>query len=159
MENQKEIIIFGCGNWLFGDDGFGPEVVRYLKEKYQIPENVEVIDAGTGVRNLLFDILLSERKPRKVLIVDAVDAGKNPGDIFEIDVSQIPLNKIDDFSMHQLPTSNLLKELKEFCGIDVKILCAQVESVPQEVQPGLSEKLKESVKKICEEIIKELKNG
>jgi len=29
----KENLILGCGNPLFGDDGFGPEFVRRIKDE------------------------------------------------------------------------------------------------------------------------------
>ncbi len=150
------MLLLGCGNRLFGDDGFGPETVEYFKRNYSIPENVAVIDAGISVRNILFDIALSEKKPKKIIIVDAVDVGRKPGEIFELDISQIPLKKIDDFSMHQLPTSNLLRELKELCTVDVKIISVQVESIPDSVRPGISETLVRSIPMVCERIFENI---
>ncbi|GAI78867.1 unnamed protein product, partial [marine sediment metagenome] len=138
---RKPILILGCGNILFGDDGFGPQAVDYLKNNYSIPENVEVINAGCSVRNILFDIVLSHKKPNKIIIVDALDAGKMPGEVFEIELEDIPENKIDDFSMHQLPTSNLLKELKGQCKVYVKIFSCQVENIPKSVSTGLSKRV------------------
>ena len=76
---KKDVIILGCGNILFGDDGFGPEVIKYLEENYDIPENICAFDTGTGVREILFDIVLAEKKPQKIIIIDAVDVGKKIG--------------------------------------------------------------------------------
>ncbi len=153
---RKPVLIIGCGNILFGDDGFGPEVVEYLGKNCKIPEYVEVINAGTSIRNILFDIALAENRPKKIVIIDALDVRKKPGDIFEIEVEDIPENKIDDFSMHQLPTSNLLRELKDHCGINIKIFSCQVENIPESISKGLSEKLLDSVPKICDMIIREI---
>lgn len=154
---RKPILILGCGNILFGDDGFGPQAVDYLKKNYSIPENVEVINAGCSVRNILFDIVLSHKKPNKIIIVDALDAGKMPGEVFEIELEDIPENKIDDFSMHQLPTSNLLKELKGQCKVYVKIFSCQVENIPKSVSTGLSKRVLDSIPKVCELIMDEIK--
>lgn len=152
---NKSILIFGCGNILFGDDGFGCAVADELLKNYDIPEDVFVINIGLSVREILFNIVLDENKPEKVIIIDAVDMGRPPGEIFEIDLDEIPANKIDDFSMHQMPTSNLLRELRDLCGVDVRILSCQVEKIPKEVEPGLSENLKRKVNEMCELIIKE----
>jgi coenzyme F420 hydrogenase subunit delta len=152
---NKSTIIFGCGNILFGDDGFGPAVVEKLIQSYTIPEDVCVINAGTSVRDILFNIELDEKKPDTIVIVDAVDIGKRPGEIFEIDLDEIPEKKIDDFSMHQMPTSNLLRELRDLCDVEVRILSCQVEHIPEEVEPGLSEILKEKVKEMCDKIVKD----
>jgi len=150
---NKEILVLGCGNVLFGDDGFGPAVVEYLQKNYHIPPEVGVINAGSSVRDLLFTIVLSEKRPRRILIIDAVDVGRTPGEMFELDISEIPEKKIDDFSIHQLPTSNLLKELKDMCGIDVRVLSTQVQNIPDEVSPGLSEVVKDSIPEICKKIL------
>ena len=110
---RKPSLVLGVGNLLFGDDGFGCAVVDYIESHYQVPEAVCLLDAGTGVRKLLFTLCLSSARPRRLLILDAIDAGRTPGEIFEIDPAEIPVVKLDDFSMHQLPTSNLLRELQK----------------------------------------------
>jgi coenzyme F420 hydrogenase subunit delta len=150
----KRNLVLGCGNILFGDDGFGPEFIDYVLSKYNLPEDTLLVNAGISVREILFNISLSEKKPEKIIIIDAIDTGEKPGEIFEIDIDEIPKIKIDDFSMHQLPTSNLLKELKEKCNVDVRVLSVQVENVPQEVNPGLSDVLKSSMDKMYKELLK-----
>ena len=151
---KKEVVIFGCGNILFGDDGFGPEVVKYLEQHYTIPENVCIIDVGTSIRGILFNILLSEIKPQKIVIIDAVDLKREPGEIFDLSIDEMPINKIDDFSLHLMPSTNMLKELKEFCNIEVFILSCQVQKIPEEMYMGLTLVLKESVKQSAEIIKK-----
>jgi len=152
-------LILGCGNILFGDDGFGPQVIEQLQKDYNFPENVVVINAGSRVRNILFDIALSEKRPNKIIIVDAIEAARTPGEIFELPIDEIPEKKIDDFSMHQLPTSNLLKELKDFCKVDVIIIAGQVESIPTEVSTGISQKLIDAIPDVCGRINELIKNS
>lgn len=154
---NSELLVLGCGNILFGDDGFGPAVVEYFQENYEFPPEASVINAGLSVREILFTIVLAEKRPKKVIIVDAVDAGRSPGEVFELELSEIPEVKIDDFSMHQLPTSNLLKELKEICGVEVKIISAQVQHIPDEVAPGLSRVIKQAIPVACDKIFSALK--
>ncbi len=156
---DKNILVFGCGNILFSDDGFGPRVAEELLKNYHLPGNVGVINAGTSVRNILFDIVLSEKKPEKIIIIDAIDAGKTPGEIFELPIDEIPEKKIDDFSMHQLPTSNLLKELKDFCKVDVIIIACQVENIPTEVSTTISKKLIDAIPEVCKRINEIIKNS
>ncbi|MBM4273006.1 MAG: hydrogenase maturation protease [Deltaproteobacteria bacterium] len=144
---DKSVVIFGCGNILFGDDGFGPAVVEHLKSHYILPDDVLALDVGTSIRDILFDILLSEKKPRRLIIVDAVDRpGKEPGELFELPVEEIPPQKTADFSLHQFPTVNMLQELKDQTGVEVTVLAAQVQEIPEEVQPGLSQRLQWAVK-------------
>ncbi len=154
---NKETLVLGCGNILFGDDGFGPAVVEYFQNNYEIPPEVCVLNAGLSVREILFPIVLSEKRPKRIIIVDAVDMGKSPGEIFDLDIDQIPEIKIDDFSMHQLPTSNLLRELKNMCGVDIKIVTVQIQKIPDEVEPGLSRVIRDSIPVACEKIFQALK--
>jgi len=135
---QKPTLILGCGNLLFGDDGFGCALVEYVEFHQCVPDDVCILDVGTGVRNLLFTLCLSPARPSRLLIVDAVDAGRLPGELFELDPADIPPIKLDDFSMHQIPTSNLLRELQQSCAVEVRILACQTGALPKEVSPGLS---------------------
>ena len=153
---KKPILVFGCGNILFGDDGFGPAVIDFFLDHFKQPEDTCIMNVETSVRKLLFDIVIGANKPKKIIIVDAVDKGRTPGEIFEISVDEIPENKIDDFSMHQIPTSNMLKELKDFCHIDVKIFVAQTEFIPDEVDQGISQTLLDAVPRMCELIEREI---
>ncbi len=151
---RKDILVLGCGNILFGDDGFGPAAVKFIIDNYSLPPHVAVIDAGLSIRNILFDIVLSDLKPKKIIIIDAVDVEKKPGEVFELEIDNIPLKKIDDFSMHQMPTTNLLKELKRQSDIDIKIIAVQVENIPPFVSPGISESLYRSMQVVGDKVLK-----
>ena len=136
---RNPVLILGCGNVLFGDDGFGCALAEHLQTHFDVPESVCLADAGTGVRKLLFTLCLSPVRPQRLLIMDAIDVGRAPGDWFEIDPAEIPVVKLDDFSMHQLPTSNLLRELQQHAGVEVRVLACQTGPLPDCVCPGLSE--------------------
>lgn len=155
---SRPILVLGCGNVLFGDDGFGPAVAQSLEGRSDLPKEVCVIDAGTSVREILFDVILSETRPRKIIIVDAMDRGRSPGELFQPSVDTVPLRKLDDFSMHQLPTSNLLYELRELGGVDVELVACQVENVPESVCPGLSSSVRAAVSKATEAIVQKARS-
>ncbi len=152
---RKKVLIAGCGNILFGDDGFGPEVVEYLTNHYGIPENICLLDVGTGIRKILFTISLSEVQPEVIVIIDAVDKGREPGEIFEISLDEIPKEKIDDFSIHQVPSSNLLKELQDLCSVKIRVIACQVKTIPETIQSGLSEPVKKAVPLMAQKIVEE----
>ena len=116
---------------------------------------MSVLNAGTSVRNILFDVLLSEDKPATIVILDAIDCGRDPGEIFELDLDAYPTHKVDDFSMHQVPTSNLLRELRDLGRVDVTVLACQVAHIPDEVSPGLSTPVAESVEQAVQTLSRE----
>lgn len=147
-------MVFGCGNVIMGDDGYGPAVVDRLNDLYQLPPSVQAIDVGTCVREYLFDYLLSqEGRPERIIILDAVDfPDRRPGEVFEIVPAEIPAKKIHDFSLHQFPTVNLLQELQDHTGIEVLILAAQIRHIPAEIAPGLSAEMAQAVRQASAKI-------
>ncbi|GAB6095868.1 coenzyme F420-reducing hydrogenase, FrhD protein [Desulfatiferula olefinivorans] len=150
-------LVLGCGNPLFGDDGFGPAVIQYMEARFEPAPGCGFIDVGTSVRDLLFDIILSERRPEKIIILDAVDMpGRKPGELFDIDVDQISPEKTSDFSLHQFPTTNMLKELKDHTDIAVTVVGVQIESLPETVAPGLSEPVRNAVALIAEKLARDV---
>ncbi len=152
---RKPTLVLGCGNTLFGDDGFGCAVIDYVEAHYQVPEAVCLLDVGTGVRKLLFTLCLSPARPERLIILDAIDAGRTPGEVFEINPSEIPVAKLDDFSLHQLPTSNLLRELQEMCGVEVRVLACQTGPLPEQISQGLSKEVSDAVPEAAEWLARE----
>ena len=151
----KSIVILGCGNWLCGDDGFGPAVAQRIERDFALPADVCVLDAGTSVREILFDIALSDKKPAKIVVVDAVDCGREPGDLFALDVENLPVAKLTEFSPHQVPTCNLLRELRNLCGIEVIVIACQVLNPSDGVSPGLSGPVERAVHLAVETLLRE----
>jgi coenzyme F420 hydrogenase subunit delta len=152
---DKSTLILGCGNVLFGDDGFGPTVAQCLQREFTVPGGVGVVDAGTSVREILFDIILSDKKPSRIVIVDAMDCDREPGELFAPDIDSIPNVKLDSFSLHQVPTSNLLRELRDLCGVEVTIVACQVSRSPDRVNPGLSDPVQHAVERAVEILARE----
>lgn len=149
---RARVLILGVGNVLFGDDGFGPAVAESLTRDYAVPDDVYVMDVGTGVRKLLFTLILSEPRPQEIVIVDAVDWGQEIGQVVTIPVEALPINKIDDFSLHQVPTSNMLRELQDQCGVKVTVITCDVGLIPPEMNAVLSPGTRRAVMTACRQI-------
>ena len=150
---SKPVLVLGCGNILLGDDGFGPAVIEHVLRKGNLPDHVCFLDVGTSARKILFDVILSERKPVRVIVVDAMEFGGEPGTVSWLDLDAIPENKTDDFSLHQIPTSNLLRELRDLCKVDLVILVCQPAKIPEEVEPGLSESAQDAVGRAADAVL------
>ena len=95
---MERIIVLGLGNILYGDEGFGVRVAERLYSRYAFPDNVEIVDAGTQGHPLLAFV---ERATR-LLLLDAVDFGLQPGTIVEKDSTGIPAYlSAHKMSLHQ----------------------------------------------------------
>jgi hydrogenase maturation protease len=75
----SKILICGLGNKLKGDDGIGPFVVEEL-ERRALPPDVDLIDFGTSG----FKCALEIGRYDKVIFIDAIEAGEQPGQIHRI---------------------------------------------------------------------------
>jgi len=163
--SSHRCVVLGCGNTLLGDDGFGPRVIEALESQIHLfdtlsPLQVQLVDAGTAGYGFLFDILLSDPRPETVIVVDAVDLpGKRPGEVFEIDMDAISPAKAVDFSPHQFPGMNLLKEIRDETDIRTHVLAVQISRIPDEIRPGLSGPVERAVPRMCALIADRLKTS
>ncbi len=154
----KRVVVLGCGNVLFGDDGFGPAAVEYILKNCSIPDDACLLDVGTAAGKLLFTMAMSDKRPEELIILDAFDVGKPPGEVFELGIEDLPRNKVVDFSLHQFPSTNLLETLRDE-GVGVTILACQVENIPEFVEPGLSNTLEKTLPKVAEIVLKKIKKA
>ncbi len=76
INNEKKILILGLGNILLNDEGIGVRVVEAM-EKTDLPENVEVLDGGTGG----FVLLSLFHEYNNIVIIDAALTDDEPGTI------------------------------------------------------------------------------
>jgi len=75
------VLVAGVGNVLFGDDGFGVEVVHRLRQ-HPLPEGVMVADYGIRSLHLAFALLDA---PSLLVLVDTMGRGGTPGSLYLID--------------------------------------------------------------------------
>jgi hydrogenase maturation protease len=77
LRTHPRIAVIGLGNVLLGDDGFGPTVVERLRSSWRMPDNVELIDAGTPSLDLADYMYGCD----EVILLDAIAADAPPGQI------------------------------------------------------------------------------
>ncbi|MBU0762649.1 MAG: hydrogenase 3 maturation endopeptidase HyCI [Candidatus Altiarchaeota archaeon] len=132
-------VCFVCvGNELSGDDGFGPYVHSLIEGR------VHAIDASTFPEAFVGVII--EKRPERVVLLDAAEFGAAPGELHIIDPSTIEQSH---FSTHRAPLKHFINSLgKE--GIPVVLLCVQAKKT------GLGEEMSQEVKTAAEDIAKKI---
>ena len=144
----EEIVVCGCGNPLYADDGFGPAVVDEVKEKYSdlIPANVKVIDAGLGAPHFLFNLIggSDEVAVKRIIIIDIADFGGTPGQLALLDVNDLPPGTYRD--VHSWDLTEPLHKLKS--RIDITIIGCQPKRVTEpDFEIGLTEEVEAAIPK------------
>ena len=124
-----KITLIGLGSLLMRDEGVGVHLVRALEERYELPPELEVVDGGTAGLDLLPFIEGRDR----VLFVDAVNFGREPGFIGVLENQEIPAIFPAKASLHHLGLMDVLAaaELldvapREICLIGIQPLTLEL---------------------------------
>ena len=99
------MIVLGIGNLLNSDEGVGVHALRALQTESNPLPNVEFLDGGTLGLNLL---PLAVEVASHLLILDAVDTGRPPGSVIELQKDEIPLFSGVKLSQHQVTFQEVL---------------------------------------------------
>ncbi len=83
---EPAVLVLGIGNLLWADEGFGVRAVEEMHRRYEVPDNVTLMDGGTqGI------YLVQHVRDADVLIVfDAVDYGLPPGTMKLVEDEEVP---------------------------------------------------------------------
>ncbi|MCL2724934.1 MAG: HyaD/HybD family hydrogenase maturation endopeptidase [Polyangiaceae bacterium] len=96
MENS--LLILGIGNILWADEGFGVRCVEALDAGWQFGDEVKLMDGGTQGLYLLPYI----EDARRLIVFDAVDYGKRPGEMVIARNDEVPrFMGVKKMSLHQ----------------------------------------------------------
>jgi len=147
----SEIVVAGCGNPLFADDGFGPAVVESLKT-IELPENVTVVDAGLGGPHFIFT-LLNPESTKTLIIVDIADFGGEFGELRWLTVDELPVGSYRD--AHSWDLTEPLRYLKD--DIRIRVLACQKKYVSApEMVIGITDEVQRAIPDAVSEIMKEI---
>ena len=145
------ITVLGIGNLLLKDEGVGIHLVQQLEDKIN-SENINIVDSGT-----LPDILsLIDDNVDKLIIVDAVKAGNEPGTIYRLNLDELDSNSTAPISLHEIGVVDSLRMMAllhrepgstVIIGIEPKTI-----DYGLELSPEVERKLPEVTTLIFEEI-------
>ncbi len=135
---KPELLVVGVGNEMMRDEGVGMAVARELQGR-ELGARVRVLELGTRG----FDLICEMEGVARVIVIDAVRAGGEPGSIYQFAPEQArstndaggtevpPLRRTS--SLHGLDLLDVI-ELAAVTGIRPEVTIVGVE--PEEVAPG-----------------------
>jgi hydrogenase maturation protease len=149
---MKKTVVLGTGNELFKDEGVGVHVARILQTKLPpSSSDVEVIDGGTSP-----DIWSLIDGADKLIIIDAVRGGCEPGTIYRFTPQQIVAETGLITSVHQMGILENLSLIELVGSKPGETIIIGVE--PKELEPGLelSPELQKRMPKIIQTVLEEI---
>jgi len=140
--------VAGLGDKLRGDDGLGCFIIEELK-KIKLPRNIEVEDFGCDIFSLIDRLWRYE----KIIFVDAIKKGGNPGDIYKLELNEIENKKL--LNLHELKIDKIILLLRA-TGLKSKIIFIGCEPKNFNFRIGLSKEIKRIFPKIIKLILEEI---
>ena len=149
----RNITIVGVGNRLLGDEGVGLHIIDKLSQ-IPMPPYVSIIDCGCDLLSLMAYI----NEPERILIIDAVRAGGEPGEIYSYDYSRLTNTRVEMCSAHQVKTMDALRLIKLVCPAlaDSEIVVIGVEPKAMELSSNLSKEVSESIAEVTRFVLEEI---
>lgn len=145
------ILVLCAGSALMGDDGVGLAALERLRSGWKLGPGVELMDGGTWGMNLLPAIESADR----LLVVDAVRAGRQPGTVVRLEAEQVPRFFATKLSPHQIDLKEVLA-LAELRGTLPPTVAVGVEPGRVELSTELSPEVEAAVPELVRRITEAL---
>jgi hydrogenase maturation protease len=152
---QNSIAVLGLGNILLRDEGVGVRIAEHLLNNYIFSPVVKVIDAGT----LGFGLISEIQDIQKLIVVDAVKAGKTPGTIYKFTQNDIDTTIPQLLSAHDVGFLEVIEQWK-LMGVLPEVIFLGIEpydmsSWGMELSDCISNKMPRLVELVLDELKKD----
>lgn len=154
MSSDSHTVVLGLGNILHSDDGVGPKALDRLRALPHLPEDVKLVEGGT----LGLELLPHIWDVSYLLVVDAIDVGKEPGTILRVageELHSLP----GKGSIHQVGLADLLAALRVLARKPPKVVLLGVQPATTDWGTELSPAVETSLDSLVEKVLIELQVG
>ena len=145
-------LVLGLGNILLGDEGVGIRVVERLQARYDLPDEVQVLDGGT----LGLDLLPYVEDADRLLVVDAMELGAEPGTIARLEGKEVPAYLGVKVSPHQVGLADLMAVTRLRGQFPSELVLWGVQPAVIAVGIDLSPVVEAQVEPLVEKVVAEL---
>jgi hydrogenase maturation protease len=145
-------LVLGLGNILLGDEGVGVRAVERLQSLYDFPDELRVLDGGT----LGLDLLPYVEDADRLLLIDAVQAGREPGTILRLEGDQIPAFLAVKLSPHQMALPDLLAAARLRGHYPCEVVLWGVQPGPMSTTLDLSPRVAAQVDALVDRVLVDL---
>ena len=152
-EVRPSTLVLGVGNILLRDEGVGVHVIEALKDR-DLPPDVEVLDGGTASLELLNLVANRDR----VIIVDAVEGGGEPGTIYRFSPDDINYQSTTFTSLHQISLMETLTDAKYLDIVPKTVVILGIEPKDMDLGLEMTPEITAVVPRVVELVLAELED-
>ena len=146
------VLVLGVGNVLLSDEGVGPKVIEELTQTYQSDDCVEFVDGGT----MGFDLLPYLDDRSHLVVIDAVNTGKEPGHTVRIVLDDPASFFRTMVSPHQLGLGEVLGVAAMTDNLPPSIVAIGIEPASLETSIELSPEVEKKMPELVNMVVDEL---
>ena len=146
-------VVLGIGNTILTDEAAGVRAVELLEQRYQIPDDVLVIDGGTSGMEMIEDLSDLDF----LIVIDVVKTGAAPGTVVKIAGDEIPVFFRRKLSPHQIALPDVLASLELLDAMPKEIVVLGVEPISLELGMEMTPTIAEKVPTLVEMAVVELR--
>ncbi|MGB8407539.1 MAG: hydrogenase maturation protease [Mycobacterium sp.] len=151
----QRILVAGIGNIFLGDDGFGPEVLRYVGST---EPGVQLTDYGIRGMHLAYDLLAEWDA---LVLVDALPCRGAPGTLHVFEADRHSLTAAVGLDAHAMDPATVFASLSALGGAAPYTVVVGCEVADVEERMGLSEVVSTAVPaaaRAVEGVVADLRN-
>ncbi|UCH50448.1 MAG: HyaD/HybD family hydrogenase maturation endopeptidase [Chloroflexota bacterium] len=154
LRRSPVITVLGIGNLLLKDEGIGVHLVQKLAGMVDSTK-VNIIDAGTSP-----DLIsLLDGNIDKLILVDAVKAGHEPGTIYRFSPDKLDLDPTSHFSLHEIGVLDSLNTMSMLGRLPKSTVIIGIEPKTIDFGLELSPEVGEKLPKIIDLVLKEIEEA
>jgi hydrogenase maturation protease len=151
MSERIPLLVLGLGNVLLEDDGVGGAAVSALRERFEAPRGVRVLDGGTLGLSLLPYLDMADT----VILVDAVRADASPGSLIRLDGDEVAPAVATRLSPHQVGVADLLDGARWLERYPSRVVLLGLVPASMQLAVGLSPQVHASLTALVDRIVQE----
>ncbi len=146
-------VVLGIGNTILSDEAAGVRAVELLEQRYQVSDNVLVIDGGTSGMEMIEDLSNLDF----LIVIDVVKTGAAPGTVVKIAGDEIPVFFRRKLSPHQIALPDVLASLELLGTMPKEIIVLGVEPISLELGLEMTPTIAGQVPALVEMAVAELR--
>lgn len=151
--NIRPVLVLGLGNPIMGDDGVGIIALERFRERFEVGDGIELMDGGTWGMNLLPYI----ESAGKLLLVDAIRAGLEPGADVCIDGPDLPKVLGQKLSAHQVDIVDVLTLAQVRGTLPLMTVALGVEPLLIEMRSDMTPAVEQGTERLPERMASQLR--
>jgi hydrogenase maturation protease len=154
-DDTSSTLVLGLGNLLCSDDGLGIVALEALRRRFEVPDDVALVDGGT----LGLSLLPTLESADHVWILDAVAADAPPGTRVCLEGKSVEPALRERLSPHQIGVADLLDALhwRDTWPTQLRVLGLVPESIALGIE--LSPRVAEGLEGLVGEVARELREA